>query len=77
VGISNNLELVWCLGWLFLIMFLMGIPSIVITFIADPDAATEAEAAAGQLVSLLCCPLLHVKPNVSNQRVRGCVDTVE
>ncbi len=54
MGISNYLELVRCLGWLFLIMFLMGIPSLVITFIANPDAASEAEAAAGPLGALRC-----------------------
>ena len=56
MGISNYLELVRCLGWLFLIMFILGTPSLAITFLSNPFAASEAEAAAGPLGALRCGP---------------------
>jgi hypothetical protein len=46
VGISHYFELLRTMAGLFVIMFLFGIPSLIITFTANPDAVSDAIKAA-------------------------------
>ena len=49
VGVSHYFELLRTLALLMLGLFVLGLPSLVITFVANPDAASDAVAAAGPL----------------------------
>jgi hypothetical protein len=49
VGISHYFELLRTMAGLFVIMFLFGIPSLIITFTANPDAVSDAIKAGGPL----------------------------
>ena len=56
VGISHYFELLRTLAWIFVAMFLFGIPSLIITFVANPDAASDAIKAGGPLGVLRLFP---------------------
>ncbi len=49
MGIALYFELLRTLAWAMVAMFLFGLPSLIITFAANPDAAADAVKAGGPL----------------------------
>lgn len=52
IGISLYFDTVKLMGWAFLAMFVFGLPSIIVTFIANPDAPAQAVEDGGPLAAL-------------------------
>ena len=67
VGVSHYFELLRTLALLMLGLFVLGLPSLVITFVANPDAASDAVAAAGPLGVLKSPP----RPPAPSSRARA------
>ena len=63
MGLSHYFELLRRLRWLFLAMFVLGLPSVIITFAAAPAAAAaQAGGTAGYLAVLRSCPVSELPP---------------
>jgi hypothetical protein len=52
IGISLYFDTVKILGWMFLLMFICGVPSIIVTFVANPEAVAQAVEGGGPLAAL-------------------------
>jgi hypothetical protein len=73
IGISLYFEMLKTLGWSLLAMFIFGLPSLIITFLSDPNIFSEASRGSDPLGVLryrafsLCVRWLFMRPTISQR----------